>query len=394
MPGLFDRFESVFGDAIHSGIKAEKKDLSFIYVPSAVASAGVFTKNKFAAPSIVWTKRALKKNVMKAIVINSGNANAGTGMMGLDNTKTMAKEAALSLGLRQTEVGVASTGVIGVQLPMDGIKAGIRRLLSQSKVKNPDAVAEGIMTTDTYPKKVTLSRKIGKKTITVSGLAKGSGMIAPNMATMLAFLITDATVSSSFLQNALDKAVGRSFNSISVDTDTSTSDMVLFFATGERAFSVSKKEECAQFQMLVDDVCIALAKEIICDGEGATKCIEVQVSCARSVKEAKEVAFNIVDSPLVKTAIHGEDPNWGRLIMAIGKSYSVPFNPNMITVSLQGVVLFSKGMPAAFDEAVLKTLLEKKDVLIEVDLKMGDSQASVWGCDLTKAYIDINTDYN
>ena len=350
MTQWFSDLKGVFAGGIHSGSKASgKKDLAFIYVPNAVASAGVFTQNQCCGANITLTRKSLKTNMLKAVIINSGNANAATGVEGAQNSKRMAKKTAECLGLKPSEVGVASTGIIGVQLNIESIEAGIETLTKDPQVKDGQSAAAGIMTTDLVEKHVFKEAKIGKKTIQVAGIAKGSGMIEPNMATMLSFLVTNADIPQGVFQQWLAEAVDKSFNMISVDTDTSTSDMVLAFATGERQFSLSSKEEVAAYKALLTDVCTELGKMIARDGEGATKLIECQVTGAATHADAKAVAKSVINSPLIKTAIHGGDPNWGRLLMAVGKTPSIKVNSGKLSFKFGNCLVFKDGEPTSFD---------------------------------------------
>lgn len=387
--------EGVYANGVEIGLKAKGgKDLAFIYVPEAVASAAVFTQNKCCGANISYTKKALKTNTLKAMIINAGNANAATGDQGLKNCKKMAQLAAKKLGLRTTEVGVASTGIIGKQLDMPIVEAGIEKLFQDIYVKDGDAASKAILTTDLVEKLASAEAKIGKKTIKVVGMAKGSGMIEPNMATMLGFLTTNVAISQDLLQTWLQEAVDKSFNMMSVDTDTSTSDMVVIFATGEYQFSVRNKEEVQAFKELLLDVCVALAKKVARDGEGATKLIEVRVTGAATHTEAKKIAKSIVNSPLIKTAIHGADPNWGRLLMAVGKTEGIRINQNSLTFSFGNVNVFKEGEPQPFDKNQARKELSQEEVVIHVDCGLSTGTATAWGCDLTKGYIDINVDYN
>ncbi|MGE4170749.1 MAG: bifunctional glutamate N-acetyltransferase/amino-acid acetyltransferase ArgJ [Candidatus Margulisiibacteriota bacterium] len=386
--------DGVYAAALASGIKPNKLDLGYIFVPGAVASAGVFTQNKVAAPCVVFNKKNNDRHIVKAVVVNAGNANAATGEQGAKDVKKTAALAAEKLGLLPSEVAVASTGIIGVPLPMDKVEAGLNTLLKTPKVRHGDVLAKAIMTTDLCVKEVFVQKKIGKKNIVVAGMAKGSGMIAPNMATMLGFLVTNANLDHAHLQEALSHAVNRSFNMISVDTDTSTNDMVLIQATGERQFSVQDKAEWQAFLDLLTEACTHLAKLIAKDGEGATKLIEVTVNQAASVKDAKRLALSIVNSPLVKTAIHGADPNWGRVMAAAGKVEEAKLNPAKATLHFGEVLVFEKGAPTAFDVKALRTMLSGDTVQITLNLNLGKSAATAWGCDLTKGYIDINTQYS
>jgi glutamate N-acetyltransferase/amino-acid N-acetyltransferase len=389
--GLTD-FDGVFGQGIHAGIKPEKKDLAFIYVKDAVASAGCFTLSHFAAPCIGYTKKLLKTNVLKAVVINSGNANAATGKQGLDDSKEMGTLLAERLGLRRGEVGVASTGIIAKPLPMDVVKAGINTL--DLTAKDTPSIADAILTTDLFTKVSTRSTKIGKKEITVSGVAKGSGMIAPNMGTMLAYIVTDATFSNTELQELLQRSVTNSFNMVSVDGDTSTNDMVLAFATGQRKFTTTDASHMKAFQELLTDVCIDLTKMIAKDGEGATRVIECHVRGAMSKTEARKIAINVVSSPLVKTAIHGADPNWGRVVAAASKDPQLKVSPKKMSLSFNGMAILKEGEVLVSDRSLLKPLMEKDEIVIDLDINLGNAYATAWGCDLSHGYIDINTTYS
>lgn len=384
----FTDLAGVYGGAVSAGIKAGKLDLAYLYLPNCTAAAGVFTQNHFSAACVDYTRNVIASGEAKALIVNSGNANAVTGEEGQQNTERTAEIAAKHLGISPSSVAIASTGIIGVQMPMDKVEGGLSELLSTTEQKEGSAVAEAILTTDTVPKEYFGSATDGGVEFSVAGIAKGAGMIAPNMATMLSFLVTDADLSSEVLQSSLQNAVSRSFNMMSVDTDTSTNDMVLIFSTGE------KKTTQEKFEELLTEACIDLAKQIATDGEGAETLIEVTVSGAATEGEAQQIAKAIVDSPLVKTAIHGADPNWGRVIMAIGKVPGVNVVPEKTSLSFQGVEVLSNGTPIQFDRDNLVDLLKSERVEISVELRVGEATATSWGCDLTKGYIDINTEYN
>lgn len=386
--------KGVYASGIHSGVKKKSLDLAYIYVPDAVASAATFTKHAFAASSVLITKKNSSKHTLKAMIINSGNSNAGTGESGMKHTKQCIKHAAALLNLKQYEVGMSSTGIIGVPLPVEKVMSGLTTLLSDPLKPEGDVAAKAILTTDTFVKTAYREVKIGKKVFQAAGMAKGSGMIAPNMATMLAYVVVNASVSSDLLQEWLSDAVEKSFNMISVDTDTSTSDMVVAFATGEHKFSLTDNDAVSAFKDLLLNVCIDLAKLIIKDGEGSKKTIEVTVTGAASTDQAKKCALNIANSPLVKTAIHGADPNWGRLIMAVGKDPSVKVNPTKVDIFIGEIPVFNQGSPVDFDKALVKEILSREYVPLSVNLNLNYGTARAWGCELTKGYIDINTDYN
>lgn len=394
MAHVFTDLPGVFAHAVAASIKVQGLDLAFIYIPDAVACAGVFTRHAFKAASVIHTQKYCKKHQLKAVIINAGNANAVTGKQGEKDTKTLAKAVATYLGIKSYEVGVAATGIIGVPLPLSRIETALPILFEDPKKKNGAAVAEAILTTDLCCKQVWKERQIGKKNMVVAGITKGSGMIAPNMATTLGFLVTNVAIDYETLQVCLHRAIEDSYNMLSVDTDTSTSDMVLCFATGQYRFTKTDPAQLAQFQALLTDACIDLARQIAKDGEGATKTIEVHVEGAASLKDARMMAKQVIDSPLVKTAIHGGDPNWGRLVMALGKNPEIKLNPNKVSISIEGIDLVKQGQPRGVSRACLKKALEKIAIAITINCGLGDARATAWGCDLTKGYIDINTDYN
>ncbi len=381
----------VYTSAIPCGIKKDKLDLAYIYVPKAVASAAVFTTNLFCAPCITRNRQALSTAVTKAIIINSGNANVMTGPEGITSTNQSAEEAAKLLTLKPEEILTASTGIIGVRFPIEKLSTGLQTLLRDPLQRHGSLTAEAILTTDLVKKEVYQVEKITGGNLEIAGIAKGSGMIAPNMATMLAFLVVNVDIHSSDLQKMLKVAVHNSFNMISVDTDTSTSDQVIVIATGEVKITTS---EFPILQKILNEACCSLAKKIARDGEGATKLIEVRVTGAKSEADARTVARSIGDSPLIKTAVHGADPNWGRVIMAVGKHPEVTLDPTKLDLAFQGITVLNKSNPTGVTRSELKTLLEAESVVIDVNLNSGSEQATFWSCDLTKGYIDINVDYN
>ena len=389
--GSITDIKGVYASGCACGIKAAGPDLAFIYVPRASACAGVFTRNRFCAPCVEHTRRAITQGCVKVIVANSGNANAATGKQGMQNVKATAAWTAEILGVEPEQVAVASTGIIGKQLPIEKLQKGLTTLLSKPDARDGARTLQAIMTTDTRPKSVYVQEKIGGEIITVAGIAKGSGMIAPNMGTMLAFLATDAEISSVQLQTALQRAVDDSFNMTSVDTDTSTNDMALFLSTGEKFLDGGIPE----FTALLTRACQDLAKMIAADGEGATRLIEVRILEAAASDEARRIAKNIADSPLVKTAIHGADPNWGRILAAAGKDPACRLNPENLTLSIQGETVFSQGSPSTeCPREKLISLLKQPEIRITMTLREGPFSATAWGCDLTKGYIEINTCYN
>lgn len=388
----FTDLEGVWAGATGCGIKPGRDDLAYIYLPNAYSAAGVFTQNSTAAPCVLYSKEVIRKGGVRGLIVNAGCANAATGAQGLRNARATAREAARFLKCRADQIAVASTGIIGKQLPMDKITSGVRAMLGRPLVKAGSRVSRAIMTTDTFPKQVFLRRRIGGKQVTVSGICKGAGMIAPNMATMLGFLVTDARIGRTQLQTLLREAVDDSFNMTSVDTDTSTNDLVLIFSTGTVA--VENKTHQREFATLLTDACQELAKLIARDGEGATKLIEVTVQNAKNRAQARKMAMNVVNSPLVKTAIAGADPNWGRIIAAAGKDPSLALDLATLEVHMAGVKVLDAGKIQPFKREALCKRLREKNIEIFLDVKLGKGNARAWGCDLTCGYVEINTEYS
>jgi glutamate N-acetyltransferase/amino-acid N-acetyltransferase len=382
--------------ATYAGIKKKSKDaldLGILYSEVTCTAAAVFTANKIkAAPVILDRKRLEKDGKARAIVINSGCANACTGEQGLANAASTAQMAAFRLGVPAEEVLVASTGVIGVQLPMDKIQDGIGRIKLSRNGGHELALA--IMTTDTRPKKIAFKVNKGETEFVVAGTAKGAGMIHPDMATMLGFLTTDASVDREFLKVSLKKAVDASFNLISVDGDTSTNDTVLVLANGMTGNKTISKGDAAAsaFQRALDQVCLHLAKSIAQDGEGASRMIEVTVNGARNLCDARLAARTIASSPLVKTAVHGCDPNWGRIIAAAGRS-GAEVVQDRSDVYIEDLCLLKSGMPVSFDKRQAAALLNHEKVSLRVELNLGKAGAVAWGCDLSEEYVVINSEY-
>ncbi len=384
----------VYASAIAAGIKINgRQDLAFVFVPEAFASAGIFTRNSFCAAPVLLSRAALKKGTIKALILNSGNANAGTGKDGIRHAKETARCAAKLLGLKTTEVAIASTGVIGKKLPIDKLTTGLQKLLANPLIKNGRAAAEAVMTTDLTRKEIFCTGIVGGDLVTVAGFAKGSGMIAPNMATTLGVLATDAKISSSLLHKLLRSAADDTINMTSVDTDTSTNDSLLAFATGKTGRLITSKKQVQEFLILLTAACQAIARHLAADGEGATKLIEVVVQGARTLREARIIAKNIVNSPLVKTAIHGSDPNWGRVLAAAGKDPAVKVNPNKVDLTFAGATVMRRGAIVPHDRKQIRKLLSTKEVRILINLNLGASSATAWGCDLTHGYVDINVSY-
>lgn len=380
---------------VHAGIKKKKKDIALIVSETPAISAGVFTQSLTRAACVDVDQQQLKQSqYASAILINSGNANACTGKRGYKNALQTIETTAVALGVPTKHVLVSSTGVIGQFLPMDKITLGIFEAVKQLRKGGNNDAAEGICTTDTFIKEIAVEFELGGRTVRIGGTAKGSGMIAPNMATMLAFITTDAALPRPLLQKALKQATDMSFNRITVDGDTSTNDMVLMLANGMSG-NVPLKEGTPAFQKFYDAleyVLITLSKLIVKDGEGATKFVEITVKGARIHTDAEQAARTIANSNLVKTAIHGEDANWGRILAAVGRS-GINFKPEKTEIYFDNVRILGNNYDISFSEARAKKVLKKKEIIITVDLHSGKSSATFWTCDLSKKYVDINASY-
>ncbi len=381
---------------IHCGIKkTDKKDLAIIYSDREAAVAGVFTRNRVKAPSVLQNMVRVKSGKAQAIVANSGCANACTGKRGAADVRTTAEIAARELGIKPESVYVASTGVIGEFLPMPKLGTGIATAVGLLSSNGWEQAAEAIMTTDIYPKIAVVQEEIGGKTVTIAGIAKGSGMIHPNMATMLCFIVTDANIPAPMLKKALQISTEKSFNTITVDGDTSTNDMIICMANGaagnKRPAPGSKENK--KFQTCLDTITQSLAKQVVRDGEGATKFAEIVVKNAKTPAEAKLAAMTVAKSSLVKTALSGEDANWGRIMAALGYS-GVEMEETKTDIFIGKTKLVEKGLSqgkAAERDATLA--LKQREVQITIDLHKGKASAAVWTCDLTCEYIKINAAY-
>ena len=375
--------------------KSGKKDFALIVSDSPCQAAGFFTQNAFAAAPVELCRLHLKKSSgIRAVAINSGCANACTGKKGLADAREMARLVSKAVGCKTENVLVASTGVIGPYLPMEKISAGVNMTAQGLSPNGFRDAAESIMTTDTKMKIASLDLEIGGRTIAFLGMAKGSGMIHPQMATMLAFITTDAAISGAALRKAGKRAVALSFNCVTVDGDTSTNDTLLILANGQAGNKTiaSSGRDYEIFQSALTDICQALARMIAEDGEGATRVIRINVTGARNEKDAQRAAKAVATSNLVKTAIFGRDANWGRIICAVGNS-GAAFIPDKITVHMGDVLLFAKGAPQVKSEEDLRRVMENREVPIAIDLKNGAASAICWTCDLTYDYVKINADY-
>ncbi|KAB2951374.1 bifunctional glutamate N-acetyltransferase/amino-acid acetyltransferase ArgJ [Heliorestis acidaminivorans] len=373
--------------------KPGRLDMALIYSEKPCNAAAVYTTNKVQAAPLTVTREHIAAGALRAVVINAGNANACTGEQGLENARTMATKAGIALGLKAQEVAVSSTGVIGQQMPMERIVAGIEKL-SQSLSNEGYQAAEAIMTTDLVPKTGKVELSIGEQKITIGAMAKGSGMIHPNMATMLAFYTTDAKISKPLLEKAMKKATKVSYNMISVDGDTSTNDMALILANGTSLAPAIEAEGPLYdaFEKGLIELSVHLAKAIARDGEGATKLVGVHVKGAKTEEDAQKAARTVISSSLFKSAIFGADANWGRILCAIGYS-GADFDPSTVDIYLGDIQTARDGEALDFSEEKAVSILSQREVTITADLKNGQAEARAWGCDLTYEYVKINADY-
>ncbi|UIJ44261.1 bifunctional glutamate N-acetyltransferase/amino-acid acetyltransferase ArgJ [Sphingomonas cannabina] len=373
----------------------DRCDLTFVTLDEGTAVAGVLTQSRCPSPEVEWCRKALVLGRARALVVNAGNSNAFTGNRGRAAVEAIAARAAAHLGCEPSDVFVASTGVIGVPLPIDKAEAGLDAAFTAEPC-SWTAAAETIMTTDTFAKVAERRATVGGQDVRLVGIIKGSGMIAPDMATMLGFIFTDAAVEPGFLQAALSSANRKTFSCITVDSDTSTSDTVLAFATGKagNAPLASEEDEGAPaFVAALSELCMELAQLVVRDGEGASKLIEISVEGAESDRSAHVIAMSIANSPLVKTAIAGEDANWGRVVMAVGKA-GEPAERDRLAIRFGDTQVARGGLAVeGYDEAPVAAHLKGREISIGVDLGLGEGRATVWTCDLTHGYISINADY-
>jgi glutamate N-acetyltransferase/amino-acid N-acetyltransferase len=373
----------------------DRCDLTYVELAAGTAVAGVFTKNVCCSSEVELGREQARLGSARALVVNAGNSNAFTGYRGREAVEQIMAQVAGHLSCEPSEVFVSSTGVIGVPLPKDKAREGIAAALDAPECGWEEAAAT-IGTTDTFPKGARATAVIGDKRVTIAGIIKGSGMIAPDMATMLGYVFTDAAVDAGFLQACLGKSNESTFSCITVDSDTSTSDTVLAFATGKAGNAPLSSFDDAgadAFAAALHDVCHRLALLVVRDGEGAQKLIEVRVSGAESDDSARRIGLAVANSPLVKTAIAGEDANWGRVVMAVGKA-GEPADRDKLSIGFGGVWAAKQGLPLAdYDEAPVAAHLKGREIDIEIDLGLGEGRATVWTCDLTHGYIAINADY-
>ncbi len=379
---------------VAAGLKKNgRNDLGLIVSQVPATAAGVFTQNRVQAAPVVLDRQRIKSGVCQAVLINSGNANCCTGEQGMRDAREMARLSAAALNIPEETVLVASTGVIGQPLPVVKIQKAIPALVQSLSPDGFMMLAEAIMTTDTVPKLVSRKGTLDGKTFTVTGTAKGAGMIAPNMATLLCFVCTDVGANADQLQRCLFESVQQSFNRITIDGDTSTNDTALILANGLSEAVIQTPADMAVFQDILNDVLVTLAKKLVKDGEGATKLVEICVRGAATSKDARRIADTVAGSNLVKTAIFGEDANWGRILAAAGRA-GVVFEPGQMDIFFNDVLMFSQGSGrgVAVEDEVTK-VLKLSEFVITIDLHSGDCQTSVWTCDFSVEYVRINADY-
>lgn len=399
-PGAFPALAPIAGvrlAAVESGAKYRgRDDLMLAVVGEGTTAAGVLTQSAIASAPVLWCRRQLQGQSPRALIVNAGNANTCTGEAGHRRVLETCRAVAAVLDCRPEQVLVASTGVIGEPLPVEKIINAVPQLASSLSAGGWERAAAAIGTTDTFAKGATANAVIAGKPVTINGFAKGSGMIEPDMATLLAFLFTDAAIPRPLLQSLLAAAAEKSFNAITVDGDTSTSDTCIVFATGRAANPPPDHAGAPaldDFKRALERVMVDLALQVVRDGEGAQKLITVEVRSAEDQRAAKMVAKSIANSPLVKTAIAGEDANWGRIAMAVGKS-GARVDPTRLAIAIGGMPVAEQGRRVdGFDEAPLNRHIKGREILIEVDLGLADGGARVWTCDLTHGYIEINADY-
>ncbi|MGC8739435.1 MAG: bifunctional glutamate N-acetyltransferase/amino-acid acetyltransferase ArgJ [Candidatus Hydrogenedens sp.] len=386
-------FESSSASAGIKNPENKRLDCALVMSLNKATVAGTFTTNRVKAAPVLWCQRVCEQGEAQAVFINSGNANACTGERGLNDVEQIAEEVASLLKIDKTHVLVMSTGVIGVPLPMDRVKKGVHECAKSLSPENHLNSAKAIMTTDTVPKEYAVAVQLSKGIVRIGGMAKGAGMICPNMATMLSVVTTDAGISSEHLKKLLLRAVQESFNCIAVDNDMSTNDSVVLLANGASSITIqSGTEDEELFYKGLLQVCERLARNIVADGEGATKFVEIKISEADTIDNARKIAKSIAVSQLCKTAFFGGDPNWGRILCAIGYS-GVPVEPEKIKLWIGDTLVFEKGLPADYDEKRVAEVMKNKEFVIRANLGMGSEEICYWTSDLSYDYVKINADY-
>lgn len=381
---------------VKAGIKKSGNlDVAVIYTEKEAVVAGTFTQNAVAAAPVYASKAVVATGTAHAIVANAGCANACTGEQGDKDAKKTQEIAAQALGCDPLDVIVASTGVIGVNLPMDKMEKGVNEAIKELSENGSSNASHAIMTTDTHPKTAALEITLGGKNVRFGVIAKGSGMIQPNMATMLCFITTDAAIDGKLAQKALSEVVNTSFNMISIDGDMSTNDMVIVMANGAAGNEkiTTENEDYETFKAALDKLCKAVAQEIADDGEGATKFLTIHVTGTKSFADAKTIGMSVAKSPLVKTAFFGADPNWGRVICAVGYA-GVPMNPQNVVVKFGDIPVYAHGVSAEHDAEALANVMAQHDITISIDMGEGEEEATVWTCDFSYEYVKINGEYH
>lgn len=385
--------------ALYVGIKSKKSDkpdMTILLSDREATSAGMFTTNKFAAAPVIYCREILKRGTARAIFVNSGNANAATGVQGLEDAKKLGQTVASELGIKTEEVFVCSTGVIGVHLPMEKMLKGIKDIVPLMGAENGHLAERAIMTTDLVPKELALELELAGGKVVIGSMAKGSGMIHPNMATMLGYITTDAAISTELMQKMLKGAVDKSYNMLTVDGDTSTNDTLIMLANGASGVKVETAEDIEKFTAAIDYICMEMAKKVAADGEGATHLLVVEAKNLQTLEDARKVARAVAGSSLFKCAIFGRDANWGRVISAAGYS-GAEFATDKIDVHIEsaaGIIeVMHAGAGLAFDEDKAKAILTEKDITVHLDFHDGKEHATAFGCDLTYDYVKINGDY-
>lgn len=382
-----------YAGGVNSGVRKYRPDVGIIISDADMVAAGVFTQNEAKAAPVLWSQKLVPASNIRAVFTNSGQANAATGEEGILNNYKMAQACAEIVKCAPEQILVASTGMIGVQVQVDLINKSLPELCDRV-TDSAEHFANAILTTDLVPKTVSTTLKLSNGEVMITGIAKGSGMIHPNMATMLGYILTDAKVSSNEAHSFLKTAVNESFNMVSVDGDTSTNDCAFFLANGMSNVAVTIPEDVKLFQATVTEICQLLAKAIARDGEGATKLIEINLTGHQNNELAKKAARGLTVSPLFKCAIHGEDPNWGRILARLGAEGIPAKDLSVMTLKLQGEVIFQKGAPISFDRDKVRGLLRSDTVLVNVEFPGTGKMVKAWGCDFSKKYVDINAEYS
>jgi glutamate N-acetyltransferase/amino-acid N-acetyltransferase len=385
--------QGFLASGINCGVRRYRPDIGLLISETPAVAAGVFTLNECRASAVRYSQALLPADNIMGIITNSGQANAATGSEGYEKNLMMVSAAAKAMGCETSQVLVASTGKIGEQLDTDKILPCMPELVQRAN-NCAESFATAILTTDLVPKTVTANVTLSGGTVRVTGIAKGSGMIHPNMATMLGYILTDAKITKEFAQQLIKTTSDVSFNMISVDGDTSTNDCCFLMANGASGVEAMNEADMKKLAAVVEDIMIFLAKTIAADGEGASKLIEVNLKGAADLALARKAARGVTLSPLVKTAMHGEDPNWGRILARLGAEGIPSEQLDKMTLKMQGILLFEKGQPVKFARDEIKVLLKQSTIKVDINLGSGKASATAWGCDLSRKYVDINTEYS